>query len=420
MSKRIAKAVFSVVLICCGLANVANAEKYAQLPGQFSGSMMPYDFSLCDAEVAWQDTLQPVFVSYTARHGARFMTSPKKIALITDALNKAEKEDKLSKKGKEFLKFTRMISKLSDGRWGLLSSVGIAEEEQLGSVMAKMLPKLFKRGTGVAESTYVPRVIMTMYQFMHALEIPNQHLEMTVASGHQFDTLLRCFAKDKAYADFRDKGEWQNDYDAFVQRHVSSDPARRLFVKDYPIQRPELRKLTMSMYGLIQSLEASGLSEATTEFMSAQEYEECWLASNMQHYLRNNINMVSQIAGKATAPLLERIIEDADEAVKSGKEKLHGYFGHAETLLPLFSLMNLPGCFVMTDDYETLSQVWRVQDITPLGANLAVILLKGQSGAIYASVRLNGRNIAPIPGQPEIVRWSSLKSYWQSRIAQYN
>lgn len=420
MLKRIATLLFTAMIICAPSAIGAKPKNQDLLPRQYAGSMMPYDFSRCDATVAWPDSLQPVFLSYTARHGARFMTSPKKIELISKALHEAEKKGQLSRKGKDFLKFMREISAKSDGHWGLLSSVGIAEEERLGSDMAKMLPKLFKRGEGVAESTYVPRVVMTMYQFMHALEIPNQKLEMTAASGHRFDSLLRCFAKDKAYAEYRDHGVWQNDYDAFVQRHVSSDPAARLFTNDYPAERPELRALTMSMYGLIQSLEASGLSDATTEFMTSEEYYGCWEASNMLHYLRNNINPLTQVAGKATSPLLEAIMNDADNALKDGKMKMHGYFGHAETLLPLFSLMNIPGCFVMTDDYETLSKVWKVQDITPLGANLAVVLLKGKSGEIYASVRHNGRNVSPIPGQPEIVKWSALKSYWRSRITEYN
>lgn len=420
MRKIIAKAVLAAGFLLSSAGFGASAQN-AALPKQFSGSMMPYDFSLCDADVAWQDTLQPVFVSYTARHGARYMTSPKKIELITKALNEAEAKGGLSDKGKSFLAFIRDISAKSEGSWGLLSSVGIGEEERLGSDMAKMLPKLFKRGDAVAESTYVPRVIMTMYQFMHALEIPNQKLELSANSGHRFDTLLRCFSADKAYDEYRKNGAWVNVYDAFVQRHVSSDPARRLFSEDYKIDRSELRKLTVSMYGLIQSLDASSLGSATDEFMIAREYQECWLAANMQHYLRNNINPISHVAGKATSPLLQAIINDADAALKDGKVKFHGYFGHAETLLPLFSLMQLPGCYIMTDNYEKLADSWRVQDITPLGANLAVVLLKGPSGEIYASVRLNGRNVDAIPGKgkSEVVKWSDLKAFWQKRISEY-
>lgn len=430
MLRRIVPIISMAVLIFgFGYANHAEAKSkiksdkrgvaFQPLPKEYSGSMMPYDFAVCDTTVAWTDTLQPVFVSYIARHGARYMTSPKKIEEITKALQEAEKEGKLSKQGKALIAKIREISARSEGHWGMLSPVGIAEEERLGEDMAKMLPALLKRGKARAESTYVPRVIMTMYQFMHAMEIPNQKLELYTGSGHRYDSLLRCFASDKVYDDYREKGECWNVYDAFVQMHVSSAPARRLFKEGYGLDRKQLRKLTMSMYGLLQSFEASGLEDLTTQFMTVQEYEECWLAANMQHYLRNNINPMSQVAGKATSPLLTRIMSDADKALTDSKERFHGYFGHAETVLPLFSLMELPGCYVMTDNYEALADVWRVQEIAPLGANLAIILLKSNNGEIYASLRLNGRNISPLAGKGEVVRWSELKDFWRQRIAEY-
>ena len=177
----------------------------------------------------------------------------------------------------------------------------------------------------------------------------------------------------------------------------------------------------MSMYGLLQANLASGLPAVTTEFMSEREYRSCWLASNVLHYLRNNINPLSGLAGRATEPLLRQIISDADSALSSsGEIKAHGYFGHAETLLPLFSLMRLPGCYVMTDDFETLADRWQVQEITPLGANLAMILLKSPSGGIYVSVRLNGCNVCPLPGKGAVVKWEELKQYWEDIMSEQN
>ncbi len=396
--------------------------RHEPLPDIYSGSMMPYDFSRCDSTVAWVDSLKPFYLSYTARHGARFLSSPKKIELISKALHEAEAKDKLTADGKSFLDMMRKISSNTDGRWGLLSPVGVGEEERLGSDMARMLPELFRNGKMESKSTYVPRVVMTMYQFMHALEIPNKHLELFAASGHQNDSLLRCFVADTAYARYREDGAWVEVYEDFLKRHVSDAPARRLFVRGYEEDRQHLRHLTMSMYGLLQANLASGLPAPTTEYMSEDEYQGCWLASNMLHYLRNNINTINDLAGEASSPLLERIIADIDAAVTGNGDdvRAHGYFGHAETLLPLFSLMRLPGCYAMTDDYESLPDTWQIQRITPLAANLAIILLRGKSGDIYASVRLNGRNISPMPGKGEVVRWKDLKDYWMSLMNELN
>ena len=127
----------------------------------------------------------------------------------------------------------------------------------------------------------------------------------------------------------------------YLESHVSDVPARRLFKAGYEKDAQRMRHLAMSMYGLLQANLASGLPAVTTEFMSEREYRSCWLASNVLHYLRNNINPLSGLTGRATEPLLRQIISDADSAfvIPSGEIKAHGYFGHAETLLPLFSLL---------------------------------------------------------------------------------
>lgn len=412
-------------VMCAGIAVVISAscvaadktagknyQEYKELPVKYCGAMTPYDFSRCDSTVAWPDSLKPVYLGYVARHGARYLTGPKKIELISTALHDAEAKGKLTAAGRRLLSVVREVSRNTDGRWGLLSPVGIAEEQRLGKDMAAMLPGLFRKGELAGLSTYVPRVIMTMYQFMHALEIPNKNLALSTFSGRACDSLLRGFSFDKEYARYRDNGAWKPIYDKFVLRHVSDAPARRLFAAGYETDRGRLCHLTMSMYGLFQGNAASGLPLPTTEFMSQEEFRGCWLASNMIHYLRNNITPVSGLAAKATAPLLRRIVDDADAALQGGDVRANGYFGHAETLLPLLSLMRMPGCYVMTEDYVNLPDRWQVQEITPLGANIAIVLLKGKSGEAYVSVRLNGRNMEPMPGKGTVVRWRELRDYW--------
>lgn len=410
---------FLLILVVATLlqGGTAMGSKPKKLPAIYNGSMMPYDFSKCDEQTAWPDSLMPVYVGYVARHGARYLSSPRKIERIKKALEKGESKNKLTAKGKSLLKAIREVVAATDGKWGLLSATGIEEEVRLGSEMALMLPELFHTGRMNSISTEIPRVIMTMDQFLHALEIPHQQLELHTSSGLQNARLLSCFAADSAYAEYRSKGEWNAAYDEYVKRHVSDAPARRLFVAGYLDNRKELRKLVMSMYGLFQANDATGNLIDTYQFMNDEEYEQCWLAMNVHHYLQNSITPWSNLAAKATLPLLEQIVADADTALEDGEVVADGYFGHAETLLPLFSLMGLPGCYTMTENLEDLIDNWQVQEITPLGANLAVILLRGESGKMYVSLRLNGRNIAPYADGAEIVEWQQLKNYWSERVA---
>ena len=75
--------------------------------------------------------------------------------------------------------------------------------------------------------------------------------------------------------------------------------------------------------------------------------------------------------------------------------------------------MRIPGCYADTEDTEELASLWKLQEITPLGANFEVILLRGESGASYAALRLNGRNIAPREGDDAMfASWSELSADW--------
>ncbi|MBD5236251.1 MAG: histidine phosphatase family protein [Bacteroidales bacterium] len=401
------------------LAVPCKAVSPAPLPASFDGSMMPYDFAVTDPAPVFPDSLKPVHVSYVARHGARFLSSPKTIASVEKELYKAATERRLSPEGDAFFSLLKQINDSTADRWGLLSKVGIAEEERLGRDMYDLVPSLMKRkGTRLNSiSTYVPRVIMTMYQFNHSLERRNQHLEVYTSSGHQYDSLLRCFHAFNDYAQYRDSGAWVEVYDRFVDKHVPAAPAQRLFGKEADNNKHKLRKLTMEMYNIVQGCRAAGFAPPTTRWFTVDEYRQCYLASNLKHWLRNTPNALDPWCAPATSMLIERIIADADAAIANDTDTIfNGYFGHAETLLPLFSTLNLPGCYADTDDYDSLNESWKLEDITPLGANLAIIFLRSDSGRIYTAFRLNGCNISPWSGASQIMPWEEVKDYWRERI----
>ncbi|MDE6255561.1 MAG: histidine phosphatase family protein, partial [Muribaculaceae bacterium] len=179
------------------------AQGAESLPAELDGSMMPYDFSAVDSLPVIPAGYEPVYVSYIARHGARYLSSPKKIEKISKALKEAEGSGNLTKEGMDFLAYISEIEKRTGDKWGLLSSVGIEEEKRLGDEMSRMLPELFRKGRIKTISTFVPRVIMTMYEFNHSLERNHQDLEIYTASGKQNDSLLYFFDAFKQYDAFR-------------------------------------------------------------------------------------------------------------------------------------------------------------------------------------------------------------------------
>ena len=418
MMRKIAVILLSILF---GTSLIPAYPKTAEkLPCAYEGSMMPYDFSATDSVAAYPDSLQPVGVLYVARHGARYLTGPKKISNLQKLLYEAGLRRRLTREGERFMALLGDVEKTTDGQWGELSPVGIAEEKALGADMQRRYGKLLRNARVEGSSTFVPRAIMTMYEFMHAMEMPEHSMRIYTNSGKQNDSLLYCFDAFADYRDYRENtGSWAPYYEDFVEKNVPVDPARRILGMEGDNNKPRLRALTMEIYGVLQSLRAMGLPDRASEFMTEEEYRACWEASNLRHWLRNTVTPWSSVCETATRPLIERLVEDGDRILSDdaadGKAPLRfcGYYGHAETLLPLLSAMRIPGCYADTEDTGELASLWKLQEITPLGANFEIILLRGESGTPYASLRLNGRNIAPREGDDAaFASWSELSADW--------
>lgn len=152
--------------------------------------MMPLDFAGVE-RAEWPDSLRPVGCVYVARHGSRYMSGEKKLKTLRRELEKAREQGNLSAKGFEALAMIDSVQALSRGRWGELSAVGAAEERQLGAQMLLDYPTLAGGAGKVSTvSTFVPRAMMTMYDFNHALMLGNDSLEVRAASGRRFSPLL--------------------------------------------------------------------------------------------------------------------------------------------------------------------------------------------------------------------------------------
>ncbi|MCM1490993.1 MAG: hypothetical protein NC095_09235 [Muribaculum sp.] len=420
-------AMFVVALAVFSKNNVAECKL---LPADYEGTMMPYSFSEVHEKAIWPDSLHPVYLAHVARHGARYISSPKKLEKLQKAIRESKDKGSLTNKGVAFEKLLCRISEVSDGRWGALSEEGCREEKGIAKNLNTLMPSFFRDARVRAISSYVPRVVMTMYEFCHQLAWMSPDVRINTSEGKEFDVLLRCFEADPEYDRYRSNGEWKILHDSIIDAKVSPEPARRILGEKAGLSDSKLRKLTMEIYDVLQSLEAFGMPRADERYMTGDEFKSCWEVDNIEHYLRNAITPYSDMAGRATAPLLAKILADADESLDSRRLEqtlkeaamyldemspeafdANLYFGHAETLMPLLSLMKVDGCSCETSDLSILSREWRDYDIVPLGAHLDIIILECPSGLKMVALQLNGKFLPPISGGPLIEKWETYRTY---------
>lgn len=406
-----------ILIILISLVSGIGVRAYSLLPRNYEGTMMPYDFSLVEP-TSWPDTLRPCGCVYVARHGARYMSGPDKFRKLNTLLHQQDSLGNLTIDGKALLAMADTVLTLSDDKWGQLSAVGMEEQNLLGNEMTLLVPTLGHSDAQVNTiSSFVPRAMMTMYGFNHAMMLRNDRLNVTAASGHSYSPLVYFFETDSVYARYRAHGNWKEITDKFRKENIPIAPLSRLLIHSVDMKQDMVQELVIDIYTLLQSRRAMGLSAPTDRFMTPGEYRSCWLLSNLTHYLRNcRTPLNGCIVPEAATTLVKSMIENADRSIENPDGiPFFGYFGHAETLMPLLSALKIPGCHAMTLDADTLASEWKSEDVVPLGANLALFVFRTGHGTM-AAVRLNGQNVMPIPGKGYLVDWNELKDYWHSII----
>lgn len=371
---------------------------------------MLYDFS--ESPAAVPDSLSVFHVEYVARHGARYISSAKKVDNLLSLLEDYQKKGALTQRGKEFIALLQRVRKASDGKWGMLSQEGIEEEQRLAQEMITIFPGIADTKVD-AISTYVPRVVESMNTFTYTLAKNSSDVEIASSSGKQYSDLLRFFDTWTPYVIWLRNGDavydgWGEPLRRFEEMHLPVAPAQRLISSK--IDKADLQKISAQMYGVLQGLRASGLGVPTTQWMSEEEYRACWECANMNHYLKRSLSSLSSIPPRGATPLLINIINCADNSAAMGAEVgANLRFGHAETLLPLAALMGLPGCVALPLDYNVLADEWRDYEISPLGANICILFARTSTGRTYASVRLNSRQVV------DWAPWTTLRADWLTR-----
>lgn len=399
----------------CAVAMAAESLHMAaeSFPGQLDGTMMPYNFSPSADDIPWDASLHPVFVNYLARHGARFLSSATKTAKLKRTLTEERNRDNLSPKGELFLTLLNKVDSVTGNRWGALNDLGKLEEATLGKELAETCPELFKKGKVKAVATYVPRVVMSMYEVCHSLAQASNSIEVYTSEGPQYNPLLRYFKTNPDYVAYLDHGEWKDTYDKFAYETLPTAPAASMLLHEHDTGR--LQKLSLEAYEVLQALEAMQLEADPEEWFTLSDYRKCWEVTNLDHYYKRSVSEFSDLPARCAIPLLRDLTASADSAFNATDTVApvaQLRFGHAETVFPLFALMRLPECYAPDCKPHEVAHRWKDWEVAPLGANLMMVCLKDDAGKEYVALRLNGRWIET-EGK-KVVEWPTLRTLWES------
>ena len=403
--------IFTAFLGLSHYASAAASTTYSYT--ECEGSAMPYpvpDMALR----AIPDSLTPVYVNHIGRHGARFLSSGDYTVSLLRYLHRADSLGTITPAGRRLMNLCHLVTERTDGRWGALDSLGMAEQRGIASRLYSLAPALFHNTDINAISSYVPRCIASMDEFTHQLSRLDNRIEITTASGRQNSPLLRPWTGDESYKSYIDSDKWHKVYSEYVDTTVPTNVAIKIMGAGYPFSKNEKKDIAMAVYKVVAGCRAMSIDPEAEQFMTLPEYNSLWSIMNMHHYLTHSASSLSSAPMDMSATLLNELITTMDSAV-NGTNRYSAIlrFGHAETLMPLFALMRLPGCYYITDNFDTVALHWLDFQVVPMAANLQMILLRARSGKHYVRFDLNERPVPLLPGEPTlyIIPWESVREY---------
>lgn len=405
--------IIATLLLSIFIARGADPTDTSYSFQQCEGSAMPYPVPA--ESVTLPDSLTAVFINHVGRHGARFPSSPKNVTTLIRELAKADSAKALTPAGEELLTLAKFVSETSRNRWGALDSLGMAEQRGIASRMFRNYGMLFNDTRVNAISSYSPRCVMSMYEFTHQLDRLNNHIEITTSSGRQNSPLMRPFDLDSDFIEWAKSGDWKAAYKMQFETMMPTAPARKLFKGEYAkeMTNDDARKVSFHAFKLLQGLSAMGLPSKMERYFTREEANQAWSCTNLSHYLERTASTLSTLPAEIAAPLLTDLLTTAEAAVE-GKQQYAVMlrFGHAETLMPLLSLMHLDGCYYLTNYFDTVALHWKDFHVVPMASNLQMILVKSKSGKMYVRLDLNERPIPLLPWSDIIYTpWEQAREY---------
>lgn len=380
---------------------------------QCEGSLTPYPADI--KAIDTPDSLTAVMINHVGRHGSRYPASAANCIKLRDALAKADSLKTITQLGKKLQQLNNLVISLSNGRWGALDSLGIAEQEGIATRMYKAYPELFDGGIVNAISSYSPRAMMSMMAFVHKLDRLNNKPDYLTSTGRVNSPLMRPFDIDEDYLEFRKAEEPKEVYDRYFGETCPTAAISRVLGKDYPFDNADQwRDLAITEYYVIAGLSAMGLNCDASEYFSADEYNRLWSCFNLRQYIQRTASTLSSIPADIASDLVINLIQTTDNFIEgTNPSAVNLRFGHAETIMPLASLLKLPGCYYLTNYFDTVAMNWRDFYVVPMASNIQMILFKHkQNGRYYLRVDLNERPTTLIPGNDNVyLPWSTARNY---------
>ena len=372
----------------------------------------------------------PFHMEHYGRHGSRWHIGKNAYNKPVDLLLPAERNGKLTPRGKELLAQLRKIQNDAQGRDGELTQVGADQHRGIARRMIKNFPEIFSDSARVdARSSVVIRCILSMDNELQELYAANPNLRITSdASAKDMVYIAEEAVEGMDTAYFKAYTNYTKDVlKEFHKNHPDSYEFLKVIVNDEQFAKDSLNSSSLLHY--LFNIAANAQSHydmaAPYDIFTEEEISNRWLYNNARWYLSDgNTRYNGNLQPYTQQNLLRNIIESADTAINNGGNGANMRFGHEVIVLPFVSLLELDDFGKEINDLEEVASQWRNHDVFPMGCNIQMIFYHPDNESptadnVLVKVLLNEKECRlPVStDRAPYYKWSQLRQYYLDKLA---
>ena len=416
-------ALFSIFVLCSlGVCFAQTSQEViSQDPHKAAGAYYVYDSGALPELTPAPEGYKPFYISNFARHGARYCTS--EFDTLRGILAKAEKEGVLTEEGRAFFTKYKAFFKKVKNCDGNLTGVGKAQHRSIAGRMYQRFPEVFEGPTRVeAVSTESPRVIMSMWSCLSALQALDKDIDIDADASARYAPWLQPSLKSNPYMiqdGFKRNDAAEDALKAYFEETVPwKEIAGRFFTSPDvlgSVIKTNPGRFISTLYSVVTDTYCLDHDKGLFDnVFTPDELYPVWKGMSARYFLHvaNYENSGSHVIDYA-AFTLGQIIETASKDIASGKTQLRLRFGHDSGIAPLLVLLNVNGCGKATSSFEESLEIFPSY-IIPMGASLQLVFYKNAQDDILLKVLLNEQE-ATLPLQPvqgPYYSWEDFKEHY--------
>ena len=428
--KRVLFAISAVIVAISATAQTAREKIFAD-PSYALGvyRLYPTEFK---EQTPVPKGYKPFYISHYGRHGSRYVLRDEKFDRAYNVFADAAHFGKLTEFGQEI--YDRMTRSKVDtyGRGGELSLKGQQQQREIAARMYKNYKQVFKKAEYIdTKATIVPRVLMSMTAFCDELMRHDNSLDIHYECGKPFQKWLNPYYKDNdpRLAEYIDRYrhtancEWMKEWREYRRKNVDiSRILNSLFKPDYVKSMPFPHDFVFHLFKTATSFPGTPTSESILDIFTTEELYQQWKLVNIIFYHEKGPSGIKdKFLNGVSTPLLEKIIEDAEQKVAEGKPAVTLRFGHDGNIMGLLNTMRIPGWCEEVDNYEDVEKYWNDFNI-PMGCNVQFIFYRNKKGETLVKLLLNEEELS-LPKQIDsslapYYRWEDVQKFYRDLIPQ--